>query len=329
MNIRDIRTLKNTADQRLSSAPQAKKIVLTYAGITIGLAAVVTVVNYMAGTELSNFGGLSNIGIRSFLSAIQTFLPMVQSVLLLCLDLGYRNATLRISREQYASPRSLKMGFDRFWILIRVSLLQTCVYIGIMMLSIYLAIQFFLVTPFSREIMELAGGMTSSVDAIAMMDEATYLAASKAILPLFPIWGVVFFLLFLPVFYQYRLTSYLLIDNPKLRPFAILHKSRQLMKRNRIAMFRLDVSLWWYYLLSLVASVAGYGDMLLPLLGITLPWSETVGYFLFYGVYLVLQLVICYLFLNRVSITYALAYQSLCPKEEPENNVVLGNIFQM
>lgn len=329
MNIRDIHALKNTAAQRLSSAPQAKNIVLAYGGITIGLAALVTVVNYMAGTEVSNFGGLSNIGIRAFFSAIQSFLPMVQSVLLLCLDVGYRNATLRISREQYASARSLKMGFDRFWLLIRVSLMQTCVYIGIIMLSIYLAIQIFLITPFSREIVELAAGMANSGDAVAMMDEATYLAASKAIIPLFPIWGIVFLPLFLPVFYQYRLTTYLLIDNPKMRPFAIMHQSRQLMKRNRFAMFRLDVSMWWYYLLSAIASVACYGDVLLPMLGITFPWSETTGYFLFYGVYLVLELLLCYLFLNRVSVTYALAYQSLCPEKKEDSGVVLGNIFQM
>jgi len=109
----------------------------------------------------------------------------------------------------------------------------------------------------------------------------------------------------------------------------ILRESHALMKRNRLNLFRLDLSLWWYFLLTLLAAAACYGDLLLPLVGITFPWSDTVGYFLFYGIYLVLELIIFYLFLNKVSVTYALAYQSLCPEKKEDNAVVLGNIFQM
>ena len=124
-------------------------------------------------------------------------------------------------------------------------------------------------------------------------------------------------------------TNYLLIDNPGMRVGMLLRESRRLMKRNRFALFRLDLSLLWYFLLSAMAAIAGYGDVVLPMLGITLPFSETVGYFLFYGIYLVLELAIIYFFLNPVSVTYALAYQSLCPEQKEENSVVLGNIFQM
>lgn len=329
MNIRDIRALKQTASERLTSAGQAKTIVLIYGGVTIGLSALVTVVNFITGTEMSNFGGLSNIGIRSFLSTIQTILPMIQSVLLLCLEFGYLNAMLRISRGQYASVRSLKMGIDRFWSVLQLTLLRGFLYLGILMLSVYLAIQIFLITPLSNDVMALAGQFVNATDPLAMMDEATYLAISDAILPLFPIWGLVFAALFLPVFYQYRLASYILVDNPQMRSLVILRESHKLMKRNRLNLFRLDLSLWWYFLLTLLAAAACYGDLLLPMLGITFPWSDTVGYFLFYGIYLVLELIIFYLFLNKVSVTYALAYQSLCPEKKEDNAVVLGNIFQM
>ena len=74
MNIRDIRDLKNTAAQRLSGAPQANRVVMIYAGITMGLAALVTVADYCLGLEISQTGGLSNIGRRSILSTIQTIL---------------------------------------------------------------------------------------------------------------------------------------------------------------------------------------------------------------------------------------------------------------
>jgi uncharacterized membrane protein len=329
MNIRNIRQLKQTASQRLAQAALAKNIVFLYGGISIGLSALVTVVNYFAGSEMSNFGGLSNIGIRSLLSTIQTVLPMIQSVVVMALEFGYLNAALRISREQYASPNSLRMGYQRFWPMLRLNLMQAFLYMGIMLLSCYLAIQLFFVTPFANEIMSIASGLVGAPDPLAMIDEATYAAISESIVPLFPMWGVIFLLLFLPIFYKFRMANYLLIDNPKMHTGMLLRESGRLMKGNRFALFRLDLSLWWYFLLTFLASAVGYGDVLLPMVGITLPWPETVSYFLFYGIYLVLELVLVYFFLNPISVTYALAYQSLCPKKEEESGVVLGNIFQM
>ena len=329
MNIRDIRQLKRTASQRLANAPLAKNIVFLYGGISIGLSALVTIVNYFAGSEMSNYGGLSNIGIRSMLSTIQTVLPMIQSVVVMALEFGYLNAALRISREQYASPNSLRMGYQRFWPMLRLNLMQALIYMAIMILSSYLAIQLYLVTPLSNDVMTITSGLVGASDPLAMIDEATYLAISNAILPLFPIWGGIFLLLFLPIFYKFRMANYLLIDNPKMRTGMLLRESGRLMKKNRFALFRLDLSLWWYFLLTSLASAVGYGDVILPMFGITLPWPETVSYFLFYGIYLVLELILVYFFLNPISVTYALAYQSLCPEKEEESGVVLGNIFQM
>lgn len=335
MNIRDIRNLKQTADQRLQSAPQSRELVLIYAGITALAAVLVTVINYCLSLQIDQTGGLSNIGLRSVLSTIQTVLPMVQWAALLCLELGYLNAMLRISREQYASVNSLRMGFNRFWTLLRCSLLQGLIYFGIMILSSYLAIQIFLITPLSREITELASGMmgglnpTMTMDTAMMLDEATYDAFLQAMIPLFPIFGLVCLPLMAIVFYQYRMVNYILIDNPAMQPIFILRESRRMMKHNRFALFRVDVSLWWYHLLTFAVAVLAYGDVLLPMVGVTLPMSETVSYFLFYGLYLVAQFGLLYLFLNRVSVIHALAYQSLLPEKPKDSGVVLGNIFQM
>ena len=123
MSIRDIRLLKQTASQKLEQAPQAGRIVLIYAIVTLTLSALVTIVNYVLGLEISQTGGLRNIGIRSMLSSLQTFLPMAQSLIAMALQLGYCNAALRIGRGQYASHKSLRMGFDRFWSLLRCNIL--------------------------------------------------------------------------------------------------------------------------------------------------------------------------------------------------------------
>ena len=42
-----------------------------------------------------------------------------------------------------------------------------------------------------------------------------------------------------------------------------------------------------------------------------------------------MQFSIFYFLRNRVEVTYALAYDSLRPKEPEDKSVVLGNIFQM
>ena len=100
-------------------------------------------------------------------------------------------------------------------------------------------------------------------------------------------------------------------------------------KGNRWNLFRLDLSMWWYYAAMLVSAAIGYGDQLLPDLGVTLPFSDTVSCFLFPGVYLAMTFVIFYFLRNRVEVTYALAYDSLRPREPENKGAVLGNIFQM
>lgn len=335
MNIRNIREIKNLAGERLKDAPQHSKLALTYCGISVGLSALVTLLSYCLSLRIDQTGGLSNIGLRSVLSTIQTLLPMAQGVIVICLELGFLNAMLRISRGQYASLNSLRMGMDRFWPLIRSVLLQSAIYMGLIFVGVYLGAQIFLLTPLSRDAMELMTGMmggldpAASIDATLMLDEAAYMAFFNSMLPMIPIAILVCLVLVVPVFYQYRLVNYLLIDNPGMPVLALLRQSRKLMKGNRLALFRLDVSLWWYYLLNLLAAVVGYGDVLLPMAGISLPFSETVGYFLFYGIYLAVQFVILWRFLSRISVIYSLAYQSLLPEKKPDNGVVLGNIFQM
>ena len=102
-----------------------------------------------------------------------------------------------------------------------------------------------------------------------------------------------------------------------------------MMRGNRRNLVRLDLSLWWYYAAVFGATMVCYGDMILPSLGITFPWSETVSYFLFFLLYLALQLAVYYFLCNRVNVTYALAYDAVKPTEKKNNGVILGNIFNM
>lgn len=329
----DIRTLKQTAAQRLETARDAKKIVLIYAGITIVLSALVTVVNYMTSLEISQSGGLSKMNLRSILSTLQNVLPILQSLLLMVVELGYMNAALRISRGQYASPNSLKMGADRFWPLLRCTLMQGLIYGLVGMASFYLAMQIFLFTPLSGTTMEILTPLVSNSTLLSSgtipLDESLALQLAESMIPLFVLFALLCAGLCIPLLYSFRMANYVLIDKPQAGGMTALRESRNMMKRNRFKLFKLDLSFWWYHLLVLLAAAVCYGDMLLSLAGIQLPWPAEVSYFVFYALFLILTLGIYYLFRNKIEVTYALAYESFRPEETKDNSVVLGNIFEM
>ena len=80
MDIRNLPQLKETAARRLQQAQYKKQIILIYAGITIGLSALVTILTYLLSNQISQTGGLSNMGTRTILSTLQSLLPIVQSM---------------------------------------------------------------------------------------------------------------------------------------------------------------------------------------------------------------------------------------------------------
>lgn len=322
------RQLKADAAAAVERCPEAGKIVTIYAGIVMALSALVTVVNFCLELNISQMGGLSNIGTRSVLSTIESILPMAQSIVLLCLELGFLSAVLRMVRGQYASPNGLRLGFARFWPLMRLTLLQSMIYMGIGLISVYFSVQLFLLTPLSDNAMIIATSLVES-GASPVLDDATVNALLPSMVPMIPIFAVIYLLLMLPVFYKLRMASYVLIDKPRCGALAAMRESRMMMKGNARKVMKLDFSFWWYYLLSLLAMVIAYGDMICALVGISLPWSATVSYFLFYGAYLVMQFVLFRLFLNRVTAAYALTYEVIRPKPAPNQGVVLGNIFDL
>ena len=108
-----------------------------------------------------------------------------------------------------------------------------------------------------------------------------------------------------------------------------LRESKKMMRGNRLALLKIDLSLWWYYGLSLLSMAVCYGGEFLALFGIVLPMPEMASFFLFYILSLGILLVSNLLFRNKVGVVYALFFDAVRPKEENTGGVVLGNIFQM
>ena len=332
MNLRNLREIRAFSAQRLKDASSGKTIVMIYAALALGLAALVTVGDYVLGLQIDHFGGLSNLGKRTMLSSLQSMLPLAQSLLTLCLEVGYMAAMLRIARGMYTSPQTLRLGFDRFWLLMRCAIFKGLIMAGVMFACVYFGIMIYMMTPLSDAAVELMVPLvsqTSVLDTGIVIDDATYSALMDAMTPVFVICGLLMLALGGPVFYNYRMVEYVIIDKPAIGALMALQESKKMMRHNRLQLLKLDLSLWWYYLAYAGTMVICHGDMLLPMLGVELPVSETAGYFLFYGLYLAASFGVIYFLRNRVEVCYALVYDAVKPAQKQDNGVVLGNIFQM
>lgn len=332
MKIPKYQSLMDIARQQLSRAPQANQIVLIYTGIVTLAAAVTTCVQFALNTQISQAGGLRNLGMRSMLSSFAQVVPIAQSLLLLALEFGYLACMVRISRGQFTSTKTLKAGMERFWPLLRLAVLKGLIYSAVCFGGIYLSVTLFLFSPFSDPLVQALTPLLSDSSLLSgslpVLDAATQQAIMVALRPAYLVVGAVLLVLLLPIFYRYRMANYVLYDHPEAGAMYALRESRMMMRGQRLALFRLDLHFWWFYGLMALVAVVAYGDMLLYLLGVALPFPETVGYFLFLFLSLAMQFVLYYFLRNQVKTVYALAYNALRPQPQ-DNGVVLGNIFQM
>ena len=314
MNIRSRSAIHEAAGRALDRALYTKKAVIIYTAVCCGLSLFATIISAFLSDRISGTGGLSNMGLRAVLSTGQSVLPLIQLIVSACLGLGYHILMLTITRGYDTTPRTLLQGFRHFGPLLRSMLLQGFVYCGLAFAATYGSSFLFLMTPLSvnfTKIMEPLAASMTVLDSGIMLDEATLLAASEAMLPMFWILIPVFLALFIPVFYGFRMVNFCLAEDPRKGALAAMRKSRFLMRRNRTALFRLDLTMWWYYAGSGLVTLLCYGDVLLPMAGVTFPWSDTVSFYLFYLLSIALQILVNYFAMNRVYAAYAVAYDAL------------------
>lgn len=320
MNIRDRRAIHQRSRQVLAQAPgDPRRVALVYTVITAVLALAVTVLSGIFTDRIAGTGGLGNMGLRSLLSTGQTVLPIAQFFVNACLGFGYHWAVLRMARGEEALPGDLAMGFRNWGAVLRLLFFQSVVYAVIGFGSMYLSIYIFLLTPYADPfyaVMEPVLQNTSLLNSSIVVDEAMAAAVYDSILPVFLIWALVFAVFGLPLYYNYRMSNFCLAEDPRRGALAAMIVSKRMLRRNRFALFRLDLSLWWFYGLQILISLLCYGDVLLPMVGVRLPFDAAFTYYFFFVASLILQIVTYYFFMNRAYVTYALAYQSL--KEPPQ-----------
>ena len=296
-------------------ADTAKRLVMIHSGVAIGLGLVLSVLSYLLHLGIEDTGGLSGIGTRTVLETLQEVLRVVNLVVLPFWTLGYTSMILSVSQDEPVGVPSLLWGFRHWGVVLRSLLLQGVVYFALAVVGVQVASIVFMLTPASRALYELAEQMVASgvMDSQTMMDDPAYLALASKMLPFLLVGMLV---MIVPAFYRMRFADFALAQNPEQGALRALLTSFRLTRKQSFAIFKLDLRFWWFYLAQLLIAVLGYGDVLLPMLGVSLGMGADAAMFLFsiaglaceFGLYVWLK--------NQVSATYALAYDQLRREEE-------------
>ncbi len=320
MDLLDRRGLKNAAGDALAQAPRnPKRIILIHTAVSLGIMLLVAVLDYVLSGQIENTGGLSGLGTRSVLTTVQSILQMVQMAVLPFWEIGYLYAAMKMAVKEPAEPGTLLEGFRRFGPLFRIMLLKGLIFLVLGFVCTYVATQIFVMTPFSTPMLEAMAPvlndptlMESAAGEEALMQVVDQ-ALDDAMLPLLIITGILLCLVYIPISYRLRLVNYSVLENPREGALVAFRRSFRLMRGNCLEMFLLDLSFWWYYLLQILINLVCYGDLILSLAGVSLPWSGELSFFLFYILALAGQFVLYFLARNKVEVTYVTAYHVLSP----------------
>lgn len=315
MGFHDPRHLRETANRRIQAAAyDPRKLMLVYTGATAVLMLLAVGLNFFLQGQISGTGGLGGIGTRAVLETAAQVLQLAVNFLLPFWNMGYLWCVLRMVRGERFGLDGLLEGFRHFGPVLRLSLLYSGYFFLIGFLCFYPSMLLAMLTPLSapmREVMEPL--MESSLHGTTItLDDAAMGAVTEAMMPILAVYAVVFLAVAAPKFYRFRLAYYALLDDPKAGARAALRRSGALMKGSRMALFKLDVRFWWFYLLEGLVQALCYGDLIASSMGIQLPLPENSAYFLCYVMYLAAQMGLYLWARNHVECTYAAGYDELC-----------------
>lgn len=308
MDINDRRGMKAEAKRSIAAASyDPRKLIVIHTGASMALSLVLVLIDYLLGEQIGSTGGLSGVGMRSILETAQSVLYVAQVVALLFWQIGYVFVALQISRGRPVGPGSLLEGFRNIFPVLRLKLLLGIRYMGMMFLCVYLASFLFSMTP-------LAEPFTAAYE--AGTEEALMLAMEECMVPMLGVTLITMLVIMVPYLYRLRLADMALMDEPKAGASMAIRRSRDRMRGNRMNLLKLDISFWWFWLIEALAGAVAYGDVVLPMLGVELPWGSLGSYYVFAVLACLLQLALYWWRGNEVQVTYAKFYETLNPKEK-------------
>ena len=310
-----IETLFEKVRSNLQSATYCpKKLAFLHAGVTAGVTLLFSIITHLLTGTMDTAVGLSGLDTRTTLSFIRTLLLFACTVALPFWDLGYTRAAVRYAKGETPTPWDLLTGFRRIFPALRTMLLRA-VAVGILLfLSLQAATMLFMLSPFRFSLTEKAEALMA---AETQLTPELFQQILPYFVPVYLLWLVVALVLFVPLFYKYRLADFALMDTAAGAFDAFKISARQTNKR-RLQLFKLDLHFWWYYVLGLLTVVISYLDVLLPSVGIAL--NEEIFYWLFFILGQLATLTLHTFCTPKVQTAYALFAQGAF---QDRNSVVL------
>lgn len=310
---------RTAAKQSLSGASRAGRAILIHTGAVLLFSLLLTAADYFLDQQISNTGGLSGMGTRSILVTIQYTLRILQVIILSFWQIGYAYYTLQIAHGQSSDLSDLFQGFRTWGSVVLLKFFQTAMLVILALASIYAGNLLFLLSPWSGSAMlEIETLLTDqSIDNAALIEAVNAILKDYQI-PIMIFSGLCFVAGAVFLFFQYRLSDLWLMDHPGSSAIAALRNSRKAMRGNYKAMFRIDLSFWWFYVLEILITVLCYGDVIMDAIGLEMTTDAFTHYLVFFSLYVWAQMALYWWKRNEVSVTYAHAYMALCPKEKEE-----------
>ncbi len=335
MTIRDRKALRQTANRRLQVASyKPNRLVLIHSGIALGASLLVAIVQYILQQQTHRHTGLSGVETRVILETAATALSVIVMVLTPFWNMGRTYAALRIARGKSDYPHTLAEGFRRWGPVLRLNLMLLLIYGILCFVAMYASSILYVFTPAGAELGQqlqellMSGQFSDYYELAEALSPETIRQIYRVVLPIF---GVVAFVLLTPAFYRMRMATYVLMDQHGTGAWKAIRTSGRIMRHKGFQLFQLDLSYWWYYLLSVVVTVPMYADLLLGAMKISVPVADEVLMLAGHAVYAVLMLVLDGVCLPKIMTTYALAYDALLeeaapaqPAQTPQHGEIYG-----
>lgn len=297
-----------------------QRTVLLYTGVTVAVTIAASALQFLLEEGISGTGGLGGLGLRSVLQTVQAVLSYALSLFSPFWFGGFLFSILLLADDRDPEPKDLLAGFRRFAPLLSCYLWRLGIGILVCLVVLHISSTIFALSPFSNDLVVALEPYLADPTLLESADLTAYLPLMTPAL-------VIFLVIALPILifleYGMRLAPYLIMADSRFRGLSSILASFSAMRGHKWGMVRLDLSWWWFYALEGLLTVVCYLDVLLPMVGITLPINATVAYFVTLILYGILELVLHLWKKADFEISFALAYRQitdplLFPPKEPE-----------
>lgn len=299
---------------RLQEVPgDPKKLVLIHTVIALGSSFLLAVITYLFDRLIEGTGGLGGMGLRSILTTARDVLNQIVLIGLPFWQMGIYYAALHWTKGEQANFGSLLQGFHRFGSVLGLLLLRSIIYIALLFAVANISTIIFMLTPFSGPLTDL---LVPTSDQAAMQEQLEALMTPegletffRAASPLFIIFGVLYAVVAIFLFYRLRFADFAVMDG--IAAVRAILKSFTTTKGHCLQVLKIDLSFWWFYVLQALSVVISNMGTILLLLNVPLPVPDIAAALVFNALGAVSQAVLLWQYEGHRITVYGLAYRTL------------------